>query len=382
MRPNSELLAKAKAFLISYHKENQIQQPFYNRLRTIKKEIERTGTYFHTFKELEFGARVAWRNSNRCIGRLYWKSLNVIDKRHLERENEIEEALFNHLKISTNNGAIKPSITIFRQKMPNELYGIRIHNSQLINYAGYQKMDKTVIGDPQNIEFTNYVQRQGWKGKQTNFDVLPIIWQFPNRATRLLNVPKNLILEVNIEHPTFDWMKDLGLKWYALPTISNMYLKIGGIEYTAAPFSGWYMTTEIGARNLSDKNRYNQLPIIAQKMGLNTERIDNFWKDRALIELTQAVSYSFNRQGVRMSNHHTASEHFMIFQKQEENEKRAVTADWEWIVPPISGSSMAVFHTPMNNEIKLPNFFFHDALWQNEAVSDVEKKTGAKCPYS
>jgi nitric-oxide synthase len=96
---------------------------------------------------------------------------------------------------------------------------------------------------------------------------------------------------VNIEHPSFDWMATLGLQWYALPAISNMSLEIGGIEYTAAPFSGWYMITEIGARNLSDINRFNQLPIVAQKMGLDTNRIDNLWKDKALIELTQAVLF-------------------------------------------------------------------------------------------
>ncbi|MFD2354446.1 nitric oxide synthase oxygenase [Nonomuraea ferruginea] len=32
------------------------------------REIARRGSYTHTSEELEFGARVAWRNSNRCIG--------------------------------------------------------------------------------------------------------------------------------------------------------------------------------------------------------------------------------------------------------------------------------------------------------------------------
>lgn len=380
MPSHNELLSKAKKFLLSFYEENELKQPLYNRLREIQMSIRRTGTYFHTFEELKFGAKVSWRNSNRCIGRLYWKSLNVIDKRHLTDEKEIEKALLNHIKVSTNHGAIQPSITILRQKMPNETNGIRIHNTQLINYAGYLQEDNTVIGDPQNIEFTKYIEQKGWKGKQTNFDILPIVLQFPGQPTRLLEIPKELIFEVNIEHPTYDWMKDLNLKWYALPAISNMYLEIGGIEYTAAPFSGWYMTTEIGARNFSDVNRYNQLPIIAQKMGLDTNIVDNFWKDRALIELTQAVSYSFKNQGVRMSNHHTASEHFMNFQKQEEKANRTVTADWDWIVPPISGSSMAVFHTQMNNEIKTPNFFYHKSIWQNEGHSDKEV-VASGCPF-
>jgi hypothetical protein len=42
----------------------------------------------------------------------------------------------------------------------------------------------------------------------------------------------------------------------------------GGVQYTAAPFNGWYMVTEIGARNFGDIARYNLLPMVAQKLGL------------------------------------------------------------------------------------------------------------------
>ena len=39
-----------------------------------------------------------------------------------------------------------------------------------------------------------------------------------------------------------------------------MMLDLGGIEFTAIPFNGWYMGTEIG-RDLADINRYNKLPV-------------------------------------------------------------------------------------------------------------------------
>ncbi|MGR5915266.1 nitric oxide synthase oxygenase [Bacillus pacificus] len=55
--------------------------------------------------------------------------------------------------------------------------------------------------------------------------------------------------EVPIEHPEYP-ISSLGAKWYRVPMISDMRLEIGGISYTAAPFNGWYMGTEIGARNL------------------------------------------------------------------------------------------------------------------------------------
>jgi Nitric oxide synthase, oxygenase domain len=42
-----------------------------------------------------------------------------------------------------------------------------------------------------------------------------------------------------------------------------MPLLVGGVFYPAAPFNGWYLNTEIRARNLADTDRYDQLPAIA-----------------------------------------------------------------------------------------------------------------------
>jgi nitric-oxide synthase len=47
----------------------------------------------------------------------------------------------------------------------------------------------------------------------------------------------------------------------ANPAVSNVSLEIGGLSYTAVPFSGWYVACEIGARNFSDPYRYNLLPV-------------------------------------------------------------------------------------------------------------------------
>lgn len=49
----------------------------------------------------------------------------------------------------------------------------------------------------------------------------------------------------------------MNLRWYALPAVSNMLFDCGGIQFTATSFSGWYMSTEIGCRNLCDVNRRN-----------------------------------------------------------------------------------------------------------------------------
>ena len=60
----------------------------------------------------------------------------------------------------------------------------------------------------------------------------------------------------------YEWFKDLDLKWYGLPAVSNMLMEIGGLEFTCCPFSGWYMGTEIGVRDFCDSSRYNILEVV------------------------------------------------------------------------------------------------------------------------
>lgn len=47
------------------------------RWEQVQKEIESAGTYQLTETELVFGAKLAWRNSARCIGRIQWAKLQV-----------------------------------------------------------------------------------------------------------------------------------------------------------------------------------------------------------------------------------------------------------------------------------------------------------------
>lgn len=133
----NDLLKEAKEFISSCYKElNATEQEQEARLNEINTQILSQGFYEHTTIELEYGAKVAWRNSNRCIGRLFWDHLNVIDKRHLNSEEEMIEALFEHIEYATNQGRIRPTITIFSQKAPNKT--VRIWNHQLVRYAGYK----------------------------------------------------------------------------------------------------------------------------------------------------------------------------------------------------------------------------------------------------
>ncbi|MFE6963329.1 nitric oxide synthase oxygenase [Streptomyces sp. NPDC057696] len=353
-----ELWPAASDFIRAHHAEERLGDPA-PRLAEAYAEIAETGTYRHTERELTFGARVAWRNANRCIGRLYWNSLHVRDRRHLTAAEDIAAACADHLRGASQGGRIRPLITVFAPDAPDRP-GPRIWNEQLIRYAGYVQRDGRVVGDPRNEGLTALARRLGWRGGDgTPFDVLPLIVQGTDDKPRCFDLPPDAVLEVPIEHEDHDWWAGLRLRWHAVPALSTMCLEIGGICYQAAPFNGWYMGTEIGARNLADTDRYDLLPRIAEHLGLDTTSDRSLWKDRALVELNRAVLHSFDRAGVTVTDHHTESRRFLTHLDREERKGRTVGADWSWIVPPISGSATPVFHRTYDTTERTPAYVQH-----------------------
>jgi len=351
-----ELLRQASDFVLQFYKENSLGD-HRQRLQNIREEIERTGTYVHTPEELTYGAKVAWRNSNRCIGRLFWRSLKVRDCRHLVSAQQTFEALAEHIHWATNGGKIRSAITIFAPLHPQQPNCLQIANSQLIRYAAYATDSGGIIGDPQQLAFTQRCQALGWQGKGEEYDLLPLL-VYEKGEPHLFAWPAEIVREVDIIHPDYPWFAELGMRWHALPVIADMVLEIGGIYYPAAPFNGYYMLTEIAARNLADEHRYNKLPLIAQQLGLDTANLKTLWKDRALLELNRAVLYSFQQTGVTLVDHHTAATQFMHFVSTEEREGRKVTADWAWIVPPMAAATHPPYHLHWDNTVRTPNYFY------------------------
>jgi len=351
--------AAAEDFLRLYHAECPAAGPMRPRLKEVRAQIERYGTYVHSAAELAFGARAAWRNSSRCIGRLYWRSLRIRDRRHVTAAEQVAHEAVTHLREATNGGRVRPTVTVLAADTP-ELPGPRIWNEQLIRYAGYRRPDGTVLGDPRNAGLTDTARGLGWSdGPGTPFDVLPLVVQAPGEPPRLFDIPADAVLEVPLRHPRYRCMDDLGLRWHAVPAISNMCLEIGGICYPAAPFNGWYMGTEIGARNLADIDRYNLLPALAQRLGLDTTGERSLWRDRALVELNLAVLHSFDTAGVTIADHHTESHRFLVHLAREERAGRITPADWSWIVPPLSGAATPVFHRYYHDADLRPNYVHH-----------------------
>ncbi|HWD80259.1 MAG TPA: nitric oxide synthase oxygenase [Kribbella sp.] len=349
--------AAAKEFLELFHGENPQAGPLGPRVAAVMREIDATGTYWHTPEELAFGARVAWRNNKRCIGRLYWRSLQVRDLRGVSDAGGVAAHCFEHLTAAYNGGKIRPMITVFAPETPSRP-GPRIWNEQLIRYAGYDQPSGRPLGDPRYVGLTGNLIRRGWRPPEQRgaFDVLPLVVETVEEGPRMFQLPRHAVQEVELQHPDLPWFADLGLRWHAVPVISNNRLVIGGVSYPAAPFNGWYMGTEIGARNLADHDRYDMVPEVAQRMGLDTSHETTLWRDQALVEINRAVLHSFDLNGVTVTDHHTESRHFLLHVEKEERAGRTCPADWSWIVPPLSASQTPVFHRYYNSDTKTPAF--------------------------
>jgi len=79
----TEILTDATAFLTQYSKEystayDNVEGGIDGRLKQVKEEIETTGTYVQTFDELQYGCRLAWRNSGRCIMRKVCRNMSIL----------------------------------------------------------------------------------------------------------------------------------------------------------------------------------------------------------------------------------------------------------------------------------------------------------------
>jgi nitric-oxide synthase len=351
--------AEAEDFLRRCYTENPRLGPVEPRLAIARAQIAATGSYVHTYDELCHGAKMAWRNASRCIGRLYWRSLVVLDRRRARTADDIFALLVHHLH-AAGRASIRPVISVFAPARPGRPYA-RVWNEQLIRYAGYRRADGRTTGDPRQAGFTAAMQSLGWRGKGEEFDVLPLAIETPGEGVRLFDLPERALLEVPLAHPEYGWFAELGLRWHGVPAISNMRLTIGGVHYPLAPFNGWYMGTEVGARNLADTDRYDMLPVIGQRMGLDMSHESTLWRDRALVELNRAVLWSFRTAGVKMTDHHTESQRFITHLWKESRAGRPVPADWTWIVPPMSGGVTPVFHRYYPEMDLRPAFYLDDS---------------------
>ncbi|XP_034279391.1 nitric oxide synthase 3 isoform X2 [Pantherophis guttatus] len=378
-RLEEELLPLARDFITLYYSsmKRAESQAHHQRLQEVEQQIATTGTYQLLEAELVFGAKHAWRNAARCLGRIQWNKLQVFDARDITSAQEMYTFLCTHINYATNRGNLRSAITIFPPRAAGR-GDFRIWNQQLIRYAGYKQPDGSVLGDPANMEITELCIQYGWRPPYGRFDVLPLLLQAPDEDPELFVLPPELVLEVPITHPMLPWFEELSLRWYALPAVANMLLEIGGLEFPAAPFSGWYVGCEIGMRDFCDTHRYNLLQSVAEKMGLDTGTTLSLWKDKAAVEMNVAVLHSFQLAKVTIVDHHAVAESFMKHLENEQRIRGGCPADWVWLVPPISGSLTPVFHQELVNYQLSPGFRYQADPWKSyipKGTTITRKKT-------
>lgn len=166
----------------------------------------------------------------------------------------------------------------------------------------------------------------------------------------------------------YESFKELKLKWYTVPAVCSLCLDAGGIYFNCVPFNGWYMNTEIG-RDLTEPNRFDKLKVIAKILDLDTSTNVSLWKDEVLVELNKAILYSFNKAGVTIVDHHTASESFVKHWENEMRIRGGTPGDWVWITPPISGHITPIFGMEMLNYVVKP-YFEYQVFFYKQLVQD------------
>lgn len=363
-------LASAKAFFDLISHESPSLRPSAARQARAFREIRSGGILRLTRPELKYGCQLAWRQSVRCIGRQFWKQLDLLDLRTATCEEEIYEGCLRHLRHAFHGGTLRPTVTVFPAAGRDDR-GPRIWNYQLSRFAGYRRKNGTILGDPMEAEFTDLCLSLGWKPPRhrSPFDLLPLVISLPGGPLRLFPPPLAETVILPIRHPDGPYLDSLGLRWYAVPAVSNMLLEIGGVRFSAAPFSGWYLETEIGSRNFGDPDRYNLLPEVARRFRLDRSRRTSLWKDRALVELNRAVFHSFQKAGVRMIDHHAAAQSHLAFETEEQKAGRKVRGLWSWLIPPLSGSVTPLWNRTYDPTEYSPNFLPQPQAFPSSASS-------------
>ena len=179
-------------------------------------------------------------------------------------------------------------------------------------------------------------------------------------------------------------------------------LEIGGLQFPASPFNGWYNSIEI-VRNFLEEPRYNLLQvqqyfkvhfkfyrtilqflvlnyiflvlnyfslnpsskILGAEMGLDTSTNISLWKDKVSVEMNYAILHSFQKAGVSIVDQFSASEQFQEHFNNEVRERGGCPADWVWLTPSLSGSLTTLWHQEMLHYHLTPSYERQELMWQN-----------------
>uniref|UniRef100_A0A8B9JJC9 Nitric oxide synthase n=1 Tax=Astyanax mexicanus TaxID=7994 RepID=A0A8B9JJC9_ASTMX len=332
VRTKEELLPLATDFINQYYTSIKRcgSKAHVDRLEEVKKEIETSGTYQLKDTELIYGAKHAWRNAARCVGRIQWSKLQVFDARDCTTAHGMFNYICNHIKYATNKGNLRYALEQFIALDFMDL------GAFVLQAASYRQ-------PPVGSVLQAICIQQGWKAPKGRFDVLPLLLQANGNDPELFEIPDDLVLEVNITHPNFIMAEQLHQN-----LISPNSVQSPGFT---------------GVKQWCKE--------VATMMGLDTRKTSSLWKDQALVEINIAVLYSYQVSKVTIVDHHSATESFIKHMENEYRVRGGCPGDWVWIVPPMSGSITPVFHQEMLNYRLTPSFEYQPDPWNTHVWKGV-----------
>ncbi|KAI9712953.1 MAG: hypothetical protein M1812_006700 [Candelaria pacifica] len=369
---------EAEGFLLELYNEDffKNKEEFEERLKHVQVDIRNNavegiiregnghgligGNWTPTPRELKFGLRRAWRNARKCIMRSHCEELELCDLRAVTSSAGMARDLIRGISKAFNNGIIQPTAFVFPPRTPNRR-GPMIWNHQLLAFAGYEAEDGSILGDPMSVQLTKEIIDLGWNPPEQRgrWDLLPLVTMADGDLPVIAELPSNLRSLVEIRHPHYSAeFEKLDLKWVPFPALTRLGFDIGGVQYTAAPFIGWFMDAEIGVRDLADSFRYNVLPDIIEALDLTRGRlvqgVDSFedlpeyerlaMLSRAQSELNYAVHWSYLQAKINMTDTLTASMKWCHYDDEfKKKHGYRLPADPYWLAPP-QGSIVPLWH--------------------------------------
>lgn len=335
------------------------------RREDIVQGLRTTGRVALNENELRVALKMAWRNNPRCLGRQWWKAMQLRDHTRLNTGAEVADAAAEHLRwvirTGSRRGQLIPAVTLFAADQPGHEPGIEILNEQLIRFAGYRD-GATVLGDPRNLALTTLLTRAGWRppARPGRFDVLPLGIRTRRDGLTLHELPDDAVALVALEHPEHAWFADLQLRWHAVPAISNMRVDLCARSWPAI-FSGHYVLFEL-VKDLGDPDRYGMLPAIGAALGLDIEEPSGAWRLRAKAVLAEAIWHSYGRDGIAIWSDTEAADNHVAFENSEAAEGRPVSGDGRWLTPTLATSEAATYRRTYTDLQLRPDFVYPDAL--------------------
>ncbi|KUJ10145.1 uncharacterized protein LY89DRAFT_689965 [Mollisia scopiformis] len=202
--------------------------------------------YTQSREELRFGIRCAWRNSRKCIMRAHYPELKLVDLRSIKTSRGMVDAIVEHAPVAYNGGRILPTVFMFPPRSIKST-GPMFWSPQLLTFAAYELENHSILGDPSNLRLTRDIIALGWNPPEprSRWDILPIVAMAENEEPAMAILPYELTELVRISHPQYHSLDSLDLKWVKFPALARLGFDIGGVQYTASPFTGWFRTPRL-----------------------------------------------------------------------------------------------------------------------------------------